>query len=416
MLRFSLLAVVALSAAAVQLAGCQGTTPNVDDPVVGPPPPRVNLPATPSGPSGVQTADVSGDPFADAISEAASEAAGADRSEWTELVARVDGNPLFASEVLERYRGGLDGLLRQHGRAVFEQVKREKMLEELPSHIEQAMLNQKLREKFGNEAVTQVEGQLDGLFADRIVELKQRTGTKTLRDLEDFLHTQGTSIAAQKRSFNNQQMAAFYLSQTLDQVPEVKRVDIVRRYNDTVGDYTSPADVKWQQLSISYAGNGGRGGALAKLEQAVADLQANESFDLVVGRHSDGIMKDRAGIWDYVARGGLADKSLEDTLFTLPVGEISPPISTDKAFLLVRVVDRRQPRTTPLADVQDEIRVTIERERREAAGKKLISELWADANIETIFDDDSDWQAVVSDRLAAVTADSGGSVRLQSPN
>ena len=399
---------VAMAAAAI---GCKGTTPKVSDPVVGPPPPRTSIPQS----GGTKTAaldgavDISANPF-DFSNDPV--AASETEDEWTELVARVNGTPIFASEVLERFRGGLEQMRAQVPAADYARQRRELLMAELPAHIEQAMLNGKLRETFGGEMVNKVAEQLEPMFADRVVELKAKTNTKTISELEDFLHSQGTSIAAQQRAFTNQQMAGFYMSQTLEQVPEVTRNDIVQRYRTTVDEFTAPEDVKWQQLAISYAMNGGRSGALAKLEQAVGDLQSGESFDYVVGQYSDGVMRDRAGIWDYVTRGALVDQGLETQLFTLDVGEISPPIRTEKAFLLVRVIDRRPERVTPLKDVQDSLRETIEGERREKAAKKMLAELWQTSNIQTALDGDPVWEQAVADRRTAVAADSDGSATL----
>ena len=396
-------ACVGLSVALVTAAiGCKGTTPKVSDPVVGPPPPRTSIPGAASQTAFVGDAiDVTENPFEFADDPAAANEV---EDEWTELVARVDGTPIFASEVLERYRGGLERMRAEVPAAEYDRQRQQLLMAELPAHVEQAMLNAKLREKFGGEMVAKVEEQLEPMFADRVVELKAKTNTKTITELEDFLHSEGTSIAAQQRAFTNQQMAGFYMSQTLEQVPEVTRNDIVQRYRTTVEEFTAPADVKWQQLAISYAMNGGRSGALAKLEQAVGDLQAGESFDYVVGQYSDGVMRDRAGIWDYVTRGALVDKGLEEQLFSLDVGEISPPIRTEKAFLLVRVIDRRPERVTPLKDVQDSLRETIEGERREKAAKAMLADLWQTSNIQTALDGNPEWEQAVAQRRTAIAA------------
>lgn len=332
----------------------------------------------------------------------------------TEVVATVNGQPIFASEVLERYAVGLENMKQQAPPKLFAQKRTELLMQELPAHIEQTMLNQKLREKFGGEVVANVEQELDGMFADQIATLKQKTGAKTLRELEGILHENKTSIGSQKRAFANQQLAAFYLSQTLDEVPDVRRQDIVARYNDEIAKYTQPADVKWQQLTVSFEANNGRLGALQTLEKAVAELKAGESFDVVIGRHSDGPMRGRAGMWDYVTRGSLTNAELEERLFSLDVGEISAPIQTDRSFLIVRVADRRDERRTPLKEVQDAIKTQIANERRGGKAEQMIASLWADATVTTPFDDDPRWQRERADRAqpdsdrAATAAASAG--------
>ena len=385
------------------MTGCN-TTPKVDYPVVGPPPPRI--------PNAVQKQRTA------AVELAAVETTGG----LTDVAAEVNGQPIFESEVLERFQAAIDQARSQADqmtpaqRAQFEkmldQQKQDKLAEMLPEYIEQTRLNQKLREKFGGEVVGKVEEQLEGPFADEITRLKTQTGAKTLHDLEEILHENKMSLASMKRNFKNRQMAAFYLSETWNEVEAVKRSDIVARYNADIAEYTQPADVKWQQLTISFAENNGKAGALRVLEQAIGDLQSGETFDLVIGRYSNGIMKDRAGTWDYVTRGSLSNEDLEQKLFTLGVSEISPPIKTDDAFVMVRVLDRRNERTTPLADVQDKLKAKIEEERREAKTVELLSELWREALITTVLDDSPAWQQTLNDRMSATPAGSDNGMRL----
>ena len=389
------LPVAALLLAALPLvasSGCSGTTPKVDHPVVGPPPPRLKGVGQPIRESDVQTAMVETE-----VSD-----------DLTEVVARVNGQPIFAAEVLERFSAGLKQYREQAGEAAHAQQREELLRTELTGHIEQLMLNQKLREKFGGEVLVKVEEQLDDMFGDQIADMRQKTGAKSLSELQDMLAEAGSSLASLKRSFANRQLAEFYLAETLQEVPEVKRADIVSRYNADSETYTLPADVKWQQLTVSFDEHNGRVGAIRTLEDAVKDLQAGESFDLVVGRYSDGIMKDRAGMWDYTTRGSLANKELETNLYSLAVNEISPPIKADDAFLMVRVVDRREERRVPLADVQDRIRIQIANERREQAANDLIAELWLGANVTTVFDDDPRWQDEVAKRKSASLAAAEG--------
>src|SRR5262245_56663998 len=96
------------------LAGCQGTTQVFDNPVVGPPPPRVSQP-------GIAVAAQSDD-----TGTASTNASGAQLKLLTytqdansdvpvtglpgEVAARVNGNPIFVSEVLQPYTEPLEQL------------------------------------------------------------------------------------------------------------------------------------------------------------------------------------------------------------------------------------------------------------------------------------------------------------------
>ena len=385
--------VVTLGGVLVAIASGCGTSAKAEHPVVGPPPPRIPVSQRSASPAsgGIQTAD--------AISQTQTS---------SELVATVNGQPIFASEVLERFRPQLEAIRAQQGQGVYEFQRQQVLVSELAGHVEQLMLNQKVREKFGNDIVLKVEEQLDGMFGDHLASLKAKTGSRTLAELEEQLNAAGTSIGSQRRAFSNKQLAEFYLMQTLDEVPEVRRRDIVERYNATVEKYDRPETLSWQQLTISFDEHGSPGQALKVLEQAVADLDAGESFDVVVGRYSDGMMKDRAGLWEPITRGALKDRDFEDRLFALSVGEFTPPVKTDDAFIIARVAERTAASRVPFKDVQNELQAEIENERREQKANELIAELWDDVNLTTAFDDEPEWQQIVRSKKAAASAATGG--------
>ena len=386
-------------AASLPLAGCNNAGRVSDHPVVGPAPPRI------AAAGEARTATLDENPPSGIV--AASFDSGTS-DDWTDVAARVDGLPIFVSDVLERERVGLEQFRQRVDPDVFRRQRDELIIKQLATHIEQHLILEAVRADLSEEQMTSVSEQLDALFGDEIERLKGVLKVASTAELEKALLEQGTSISALQRSFENKQLAGQYLGLKLQKIEPPTRTQILSRYQQRIDDYTKPADVRWQQIWISYEANGGRDAALAKLHLAVADLKSGETFDVVVSRHSDGAMKDVGGVWDYARQSSIADEAVREALFSLPPGEVSPPLDTGRAFQLVRVIDRRPQRTVPFAEVQDELARAIGDERRRGLITQTVQELWDQAEIRTPYDDDPRWLAVLEGRRESAIAAAAG--------
>ena len=112
-----------------------------------------------------------------------------------------------------------------------------------------------------------------------------------------------------------------------------------------------------------------------------------------------GAMKDaRRCLWDYTTRGNLSSKEVEDALFTLPIGEVSRPYDVGNAYQIVRVADRRAERFTAFNEVEEKLRQEMVQTSRQSAAKEQISQLWADADVVTRFDESEQWRDLIGKR------------------
>ncbi len=67
---------------------------------------------------------------------------------------------------------------------------------------------------------------------------------------------------------------------------------------------------------------------------------------------------------------------------------MSPLLEGPDGFHLVKILAREPARFVPFSEVQDEIRDRIEREKLVEATEKLLVDLYENAHVETIFDND----------------------------
>lgn len=91
-------------------------------------------------------------------------------------------------------------------------------------------------------------------------------------------------------------------------------------------------------------------------------LAAGADFSTEAKLHSEDRQAPNGGDYGWFQRGQLR-KELEDVAFSLRQDETSQVVEGPEDFWIVRITGRRQPCLKPLAEVQDEIRKQLDRER-----------------------------------------------------
>ncbi|MGH7128346.1 MAG: peptidylprolyl isomerase [Planctomycetaceae bacterium] len=374
--------------------GCDLLKPKVENPIFGPPPPRISMTDEGSPLAGGKPA--AGDLLNEPLGHSQVVTVGLTESERqpvadpvnrNQVVATVNGVPVFAGEVLDRYAVALTEAAGQMPPAEFERQRRELIQRDLDHHIERKLLLSRLRRTLKKEQFEMLSNYIDQKFAEEVERLMAQFNVNTRHELEIELKKQQTSLDDLGAAFANQRMAMEFLGAKAGTNLQLGRPELMQYYRDHLDDYAITAKVLWQQIEINFAQHGGRPEAFAVLETVVEELKNGEDFGVVARAHSDGPRAAHGGQWDWTSAGSLADEELEEVLFTLPVGKISRIIVGENSYRLVQVNDRTPAGHTPFEDVQHAIRTTLEDEARRRAAEQIIAELKAAAIIETMFDE-----------------------------
>ena len=362
-----------------------------DNPVMGPPPPRVSLEN--DSLSGTRFVDSAVDPTeGDADGEgvtpvamAPAEPSAGDLS-GTQVVATVDGMPIFASEVLERYSEQLAMARQKMPPDAFQQARLQLIKRDLQHHIDRKVLVLALERTVPPAQLKELHQHLEQAFEEDIARLRQQFNVTSTVELQAKLREKNTSLTQLRSAFINQQMAMQFLGAKSQSKEKIGREELLQYYHEHADDYTITGRVTWQQLLISWGRHGGRTPALRKLEEAIEQLRQGTTFDEVARKFSDGPTAADGGNWDWTPQGSLADERVNQVLFELEVGKISQVLVGDDTFQLVKVVSREDGGMKEFHKVQDSIREQIRKQRRSQSADQILSDLRAKAMIETIFD------------------------------
>ena len=90
---------------------------------------------------------------------------------------------------------------------------------------------------------------------------------------------------------------------------------------------------------------------------------------------SDGLTSKDGGAYDWTTKVALSCTAIDEALFTLQVGEMSPIIDGGPAYHIIRVLERRDAGRKPFTDVQVEIRDDLRDEHIRAGMEKYLTKL-----------------------------------------
>lgn len=122
----------------------------------------------------------------------------------------------------------------------------------------------------------------------------------------------------------------------------------------------------------------------AKADTIAAEAKKNNSddaFAALAKKHSEGPTAPRGGDLSFFARNRMV-KEFDEKAFSMKVGEVSDPVKTRFGWHIIRVVERKDPRTRPFAEVKDSIERTLKNRANRTARQDLIEKLRAKAKVE----------------------------------
>ena len=245
------------------------------------------------------------------------------------------------------------------------------------------------------ENMPQIEQNLIDPFQKREVPalIKQLKVTDQ-RELEKELLRLGSSLDGARRSFNEKAIAGEWLRGKVKINEEINPADLLEYYQAHLSDYEYPSQARWEELTVRKNRFNSPGQAYAELAKMGNDvwqkLAENPSttepvFGEVAKAKSDGFTAQDGGSHDWTTKGALKAESVDEALFTLEIGRLSPILESDEAFYIVRVLERKEAGRTPFTDVQSEISDALKQERFREGVEKYLGELHRNARIWTVY-------------------------------
>lgn len=309
----------------------------------------------------------------------------------TTLIARVGDQPVLAGDLLPVVNQMLQSYETKLTRREFDTQRTMAVRQLLPRKIDEKLtfldFLRTVPSDKQDEVLKNISKQVDKQFYEMVVDrLMERFEATSLADLEAKLRHFGSSITRQKLSFKEQQISQFMIARQAEKIEEITYDELLNYYQDHAKEYSFSAKARWEKLTVLFD----RFPTKAAAEHAIVEMGnqvlMGKPFSVVAKELSQGTNAIDGGRHDWTSKGSLVSTVLDESLFTLPVGQLSQILEDERGFHIVRVVERHAAGRTPFADAQDDIRKELSEANRKQVMADYVARLRRDTYVWTIFD------------------------------
>jgi hypothetical protein len=317
--------------------------------------------------------------------------------EGGEILAKIDGEIVLASDVLWQVNLILSANRDRIPPDQIEDARRALLRQQVMGLIDTKVLYAEFKRKVPGENIPKVEENLAQPFEDmEIPRLCEALKVEDKRQLDELLKKNGSSLGDIKRQFYERTIAGEWLRQLAPKPKPITHDELLAYYQEHLADFDYPAQARWEELTAQFMQmNGDRAAAwraIAEMGNEIWQLATQNPnvrgpvFGDIAKARSHGITAAQGGLHDWTTRGALRSIEIDQALFSLEIGQMSDVIETETGFHIVRVLERRDAGRTPFTEAQADIRKKLEAAaKKDLAGVEL-EKLRDRSRIWTVFD------------------------------
>jgi parvulin-like peptidyl-prolyl isomerase len=309
--------------------------------------------------------------------------------EGAQVLSWVGSEVILASEILPIANQSLVRLpdIEKASESDLAKAREQLIKRILPQHIELKLFYVDAKRNLPPEAIENIREQLGKRFEE--VEVSERLKKLELgsrRELEEKLAEWGTSLEHEKQAFIEKAIAQQWIFEKLRKEEEVTHEQLLDYYQAHATEYDHPTRVRWEHLEVTFKKHPDKREAWQLIAMMGNAVQQGQPFDQVAKERSEGVMASKGGQRDWLTQGSLKSEVLDQSLFSLPAGTLSPIIEDETGFHIIRVVEREDAYRTPFEEIQGDIREKIKGERKQERLEEFVTQLREEIPVTTVFD------------------------------
>ena len=222
---------------------------------------------------------------------------------------------------------------------------------------------------------------------DRLPELLKQYDVTTRQELDAKLRSYGSSLDfARRRFFESVVVGQWHKDQMKDD--DIPHSEVLSYYQRNLPDYEFPAKVRWEELMVRFDRFPSKAAAYSAIAGMGNQAMRGTPFADVAKTSSQGATAAEGGAYDWTTKGGLASKTLDEAIFTLPVGVFSQIVESERGFHIIRVLKRKDAGRVSFVEAQVEIKKKLKEQKHKRQYDEYIQQLRQKTPITTMFDDE----------------------------
>lgn len=302
-----------------------------------------------------------------------------------EIVARVDNDVILYQEILKPVKARLEMARKSVPPAEYSRLEWETLRDVTNARIERMLVIAELKGRLpAPEAMDRIKQSIYKEFEKYLMKMTREFGLTTRAELVNRLEQEGSKLEDLRNEYVDNMLAQQFLgSLVFPYVREPTRLEILRYYEENIDQYRQTPGVVWRHIEIKKIKDPK---AREKANEIHTQLTSGADFEQLAKSFSHGPTAVTGGLWSKTSPGSFSEVAVDEALFKLQQGGISPVIETKSSFHIVRVEEVFDGSPVPFPEVQDSIRNRLKHEFMVALRKEKLDEFKGRHHVETIFE------------------------------
>ena len=189
-----------------------------------------------------------------------------------------------------------------------------------------------------------------------------------------------------REDIRQQRSAQRMVSEGILPTIEISDAEIQEFYDANIDKMSVPEQVRARHILIALKSDDddARKAAQENIAAVQAEIEAGANFAVLAAERSEGPSSTNGGDLGFFGRGQMVPP-FEEAVFALQPGEVSGVVETQFGFHIIKLEERREGHTVPVAEAAERIRPYLTQQQLQASVETLIEELRAGAEIENAF-------------------------------
>jgi peptidyl-prolyl cis-trans isomerase C len=225
----------------------------------------------------------------------------------------------------------------------------------------------------------------DAEVDSRYAQIRQQFPTEEA--FAQALAAQGITTARLKDDIRNELAVSRLLEREIEPKVSAAELDAKTFYEKNLEQFQEDEAVRASHILIRVAPDADdqvRQQARAEAENVLQQLQAGGDFAKLAQEYSQDGSAAQGGDLDFFTRGQMVP-AFATAAFALQTNELSDIVETQFGLHIIKVTDRRPPRTVPFAEVDAQIHEFLSGQEREKATTAFVEALKRKGRVEVLF-------------------------------
>ena len=204
-------------------------------------------------------------------------------------------------------------------------------------------------------------------------------------DFERLLQEQGLTLSKLRNRYREQIAIRKLHQHQIRSKVIVTPVEIEEYYKTHLEEFTEGEKIRVSTVTIrkneeTLDENGEDVKAKAKAEEVRGKILAGENFEELAKTYSQDTKAETGGDLGFISKGELIP-AIDEVIFSLKIGDVSPVLTTEMGYHVFKVVERQEKREKSLEEVRDMIEDFLIRKESRKRFKEWMQELKTNAYI-----------------------------------